>query len=381
MAVKLVGDVRDYETKMQRASLVTRTSATNINDSLAVATRGTQSFNRAQVMVGRSTGQMGFRMQQAGYQVQDFFVQVGSGTSAMRAFTQQAPQFLGVFGPAGAIAGAALAIGAVVTQIVLAGRETGKSAEKLKTYTEYARELHMEIEKIRFEGLAPTAQQDELRKKIASITTEIRQLISQSEALNAVRSVAPTFAPQPGSLFGFGVSPIKFNVAGEFDESQARVGKLQNELLALQQKLKGITEDLGKAETGAAQKRFDELKAEAEAIIQRNLTPLEKFDQSIKKLDEVFAKRGLLSVEQYNREVARLQADLGGQSRVRPPEPATDRFRRIGLLTGPDGPLRQTDQQAETKKQTSLLEKINQTLERVLQNPRDLPNSQGFWVT
>lgn len=51
-------------------------------------------------------------LQQAGYQVGDFFVQVTNGTSAMQAFGQQGSQMLGIFGPVGAILGAGVAIAA-----------------------------------------------------------------------------------------------------------------------------------------------------------------------------------------------------------------------------------------------------------------------------
>ena len=50
-------------------------------------------------------------MQQVGYQVQDFAVQVQGGTSALVALGQQGSQLLGIFGPYGAIAGMILAIG------------------------------------------------------------------------------------------------------------------------------------------------------------------------------------------------------------------------------------------------------------------------------
>jgi len=57
---------------------------------------------------------MGGTLQQLGYQVGDFAVQVGAGTSAMTAFAQQGSQMLGAFGPGGAIAGALLAVGAAI---------------------------------------------------------------------------------------------------------------------------------------------------------------------------------------------------------------------------------------------------------------------------
>ena len=77
----------------------------------------------ARNMVGMTTaGQEANRMfrlqkgalQQAGYQFQDFFVQVGSGTSAFVALGQQGSQLLGILGPGGALLGAFLAIGSVV---------------------------------------------------------------------------------------------------------------------------------------------------------------------------------------------------------------------------------------------------------------------------
>lgn len=49
-------------------------------------------------------------LQQAGYQIGDYAVQVANGTSKMQAFGQQAPQLLQIFGPIGAIVGAGVAI-------------------------------------------------------------------------------------------------------------------------------------------------------------------------------------------------------------------------------------------------------------------------------
>lgn len=51
---------------------------------------------------------------QAGYQIQDFVVQVQLGTDAVMALGQQGSQLLGAFGPGGALAGAILAIGSAI---------------------------------------------------------------------------------------------------------------------------------------------------------------------------------------------------------------------------------------------------------------------------
>lgn len=69
---------------------------------------------------------------QAGYQIQDFVVQVQSGTSALTALSQQGSQFLGIFGPAGAAAGAILTIGLLVTQILRGGDATKQWTDALK---------------------------------------------------------------------------------------------------------------------------------------------------------------------------------------------------------------------------------------------------------
>lgn len=74
----------------------------------------------------RNTGQV---IGQAGYQVQDFAVQVASGQSALTAFVQQGSQLAGIFGPGGAIAGAVLAIGGIAAQFLLMG-ESAEQANK-----------------------------------------------------------------------------------------------------------------------------------------------------------------------------------------------------------------------------------------------------------
>lgn len=74
---------------------------------------------------GKSTN--GFRnaLQQGGYQVQDFIVQVQSGQSALVAFSQQGSQLASVFSP---VAGAVLTIATVIAGTLMASLSNGKNA-------------------------------------------------------------------------------------------------------------------------------------------------------------------------------------------------------------------------------------------------------------
>tara|TARA_R110000744_G_scaffold245804_1_gene362416 strand:- start:5751 stop:8228 length:2478 start_codon:yes stop_codon:yes gene_type:complete len=74
-------------------------------------------------------------LQQTGYQVGDFAVQVGNGTSAMTAFGQQAPQLLQIFGPIGSIVGAGVAIFAALAVAIT------KSGDKAKGLSNILGEL------------------------------------------------------------------------------------------------------------------------------------------------------------------------------------------------------------------------------------------------
>ena len=67
-------------------------------------------------------------MQAAGYQVQDFIVQVQGGQSALVAFSQQGSQLAGAFGPGGAVIGALIALGSVIAGVLITSLNGGKNA-------------------------------------------------------------------------------------------------------------------------------------------------------------------------------------------------------------------------------------------------------------
>lgn len=79
---------------------------------------------------------LGQRLGQAGFQIQDFAVQVQGGTSALTALSQQGSQLLGAFGTGGAIAGAVLTVGILATQLLTGGDAAKKFDEAIKAANE-----------------------------------------------------------------------------------------------------------------------------------------------------------------------------------------------------------------------------------------------------
>lgn len=101
--------------------------------------RAVEQAGRATVAMGqqadRAAGQgrnFGTILGNAGFQVQDFAVQVQGGTSALTALSQQGSQFLGVFGTGGAIAGAVLTVGILAAQLLGLGKESEQAAAEAK---------------------------------------------------------------------------------------------------------------------------------------------------------------------------------------------------------------------------------------------------------
>jgi hypothetical protein len=339
--------------------------------------------------------------------VQDFAVQVAAGQGAMRAFGQQAPQFLGAFGPAGAIAGAVVAVGALAAQFLLGSQAAKSAAKETDAYTQAVRSLHDAITGARFNNMSPLGKKKDLEAQIADRKNQIRKLFEYTnrfeldqEKQRLGKQRVGLYASQQDAIRR-GESPdtnanaiaaidqrlAEINANNSEDQLKAnltKIAEIGKEMVKLKQDLAGITKDIADEEARAAAARVERLQSQAGQIIKRNQSAVQRFNESMKELREVFfSGQTDLTRTQYEREAARLKDALNSTSARSGAsnEPLTDSFRRIGLLSGPDSALRQTDQQAETKKQTGLLEKINQTLERVLQNPRDLPNSQGFWVT
>lgn len=125
------------------ASLIVRVKTEGAEQSAKQLDALTQSSTKADTAVTKTGAAaekaapkmraFGTGAQAVGYQVQDFVVQVQSGTSVFVAFGQQASQLAGVLGPGGAVLGAVIALGAAVGGVLYKSMGNAKlSTEELE---------------------------------------------------------------------------------------------------------------------------------------------------------------------------------------------------------------------------------------------------------
>lgn len=135
--------------------------ATGATTALATATAG----------AALSSGALTQRLQQAGYQIGDFASQVSAGGSAVTAFVQQGSQMLGMFGTAGALGGAVLAIGGIAYQMYQARNATQETRDAMS-------QLADEIKRVNEETARTTAPTPRLAAQLerANLEAEIARL-------------------------------------------------------------------------------------------------------------------------------------------------------------------------------------------------------------
>lgn len=212
-----VGDIY-YDVEMDTAQLLTANQqASKALDDLGNQAKGaangiksleTQMKTSAAAVEQASRAGSGFRstFQQAGYQVQDFIVQVQGGQSALVAFSQQGSQLAGAFGPGGAIVGAFIALGTVLTGVLMSALgNTSNEMDKL----EKAAETLNKIVVINSQGVA--ALSNDYARLTATNATLAAQLrdnaiqqyeIAVRDAGKAIQSIVKDQSSWFGSLQG-----------------------------------------------------------------------------------------------------------------------------------------------------------------------------------
>lgn len=173
-----------YEVDMELAPLIQGSQSANraIGQLEGAADRAGKTFKGLDTQLtstakavndaSNSSGRFKTSFQQAGYQIQDFIVQVQGGQSALVAFSQQGSQLAGAFGPGGAVLGAVIALGSVLTGVLMTA--LGSSSNKMKELQTAAEELN-KVVVINSQGVAALSNDyARLAATNAALATQLR---------------------------------------------------------------------------------------------------------------------------------------------------------------------------------------------------------------
>lgn len=200
LGIRIVGG---YEARLEQlnAEYARMSTATQVGvGQLGLMTRSTGGLSAA---LGRSAPVI----QQASYQVQDFAVQVASGTDVSRAFAQQAPQLVSALGPVGSrfaavagLIGVAIAVGVPLIAMLVSTGEEAKSLD------EQLEDLEGAVDSYRNAVEAASAPTSELEERFGTATAAARELllvereIARVDALERMRSTLTSIAEQYGTF-------------------------------------------------------------------------------------------------------------------------------------------------------------------------------------
>lgn len=243
----------------------------------------------------KSAVDLRYAVGQAGYQIQDFAVQVQGGTSALVALGQQGSQMLGIFGPAGAIAGAVLTIGTLAAQLFLArdaGEEAKKAQEALANAVKAAGDaMDTAAGKARRYALETNrAQQAALSKAVQDTRLEITEQQKDLDYLRQQQNTNYGYSENSrrGTLRPF-TAELSPEVSADQQKLQERGELLQRRLAERETQLKALEDQQSRIEKAAAQG-----------------SDLSVLDQSFNSLSTSLDKRAAI-VQKYNDNVLAIQ--------------------------------------------------------------------------
>ena len=275
-------------------------------------------------------------LQQAGFQIGDFFVQVANGTNKMQAFGQQAPQFLQIFGPIGSVVGAAIAVFAAFSVIAEKSASAAKTSadryadalDKLSAATKNAKDA---IEQFRFGDSVASFTENEIKNlesqasRLRQVLTELRTTetsgsstgLEQITAMLARRSAIAEFQTRKEELR---VVQEKLQVLRALDEAQRMLNgglsvssgiqkglvydmevqlRLAREMASFSQQLAEGIED--------PQKKLD-TQREYQALLQAGLKPVEAMAQAQFSVETALNRSKIASGQLTSDQVKTLQA-------------------------------------------------------------------------
>lgn len=227
----------------------------NINSAANTAQGGfkkleTQTSKTAQAVKSAISSMRGAKeaIRGVGYQIQDMAVQAEMGTSAIRILGQQGPQILSLFGPLGAIAGAALTVFAAMSSL---GGETKDAKEQLDAVNETVKRLQESFE-FSADG---TAKLNEEMIKLKDTNNQLYQsklalmALEASEAMKGLKAEVEKVSEEFNGFANTAAGVIGQDLDNSFDLARESISKLSAEGLNLNDALQG-TGDTGRLTAG-----------------------------------------------------------------------------------------------------------------------------------
>lgn len=145
-----------------------------------IGQEGARSFQQLE----RSAVGSGAGLQNVGFQVQDFAVQVAGGTDATRALAQQLPQLLSGFGLWGVAIGTATAVLVPLTSYLMGANEEAQDLDKtLRNMEASVRDLKAITEQYTLTGIV------ELTEKYGELNAEVLKLIERKDQMDLANAL------------------------------------------------------------------------------------------------------------------------------------------------------------------------------------------------
>lgn len=293
---------------------------------LAVADKQLKSFQSStQKTADKAARNRKMMMQQAGYQIQDFIIQVQGGTSAFVAFGQQGSQLASMLGPAGAVVGTLITLGSVFGSIATSAKT---SATEVSNFVDT---ILSDFE--RLDARQKRLADDLLEQQANSIEYKTMEARKRRKEIQAEIKEIESVMKDGGML------PLKY--ATEFDTREGMIRSRKTELRNLNIELEAA--DLNLQEINNRRKELSEtgktyISDELDALGITN-DQIEAMNEQIaleKKLYDAKSKTSAKAYEKAKKDLSALHSEadkiIGSAFGVSETDEVQDQIIRLGEL-------------------------------------------------
>lgn len=334
LTVNLVGNTASFQQQMKQ-------SAASIRQVQSTATGMSSAFNSGMAGTTAASRRFQFGLQSLAYAVQDASSQIGTRgfSGALTAVSNNIPGVLGLLGGTAlkwGLVGSAVA-GVVSAYMMMSdtSKQVKKDTEELDESLKRIRDTLEERAKFEFElnamrsGEDAKRQQDNLEKEIAGRKAALqeteRQANAESRRIEELKKDSQGFRDSEGVMWN---NPFASFFNGPSSEDIARLNKLRSEANKIKSEIQIAEQrraDITNASPAIKQrekedeqlkesiKLQEEAKESAKAYYQATLTPAEKYEKELKKINDL--KSSALISEETARRAAEnayktMQAEL-----------------------------------------------------------------------